>query len=438
MKRILLALAVLASVQVANAQNIETAKKNVEAAEAASQNVKKATKVATWLTLGNKYVDAYNAPIGNAWVGADVTSLALAMGNDKPVSTENVVLNGQQFTKQVYKDKNIYINGAGVVEIIEVTKSAVANPLEKALAAYKKAAEVDVKATKLKDIATGIKNVGEKFTSEAYSAYGLGDFKTAQKNFEAAYNAALTEPYAQVDTSALYNAAFTSFMLEDNAKAKTLLEKCLSYGYYAENGDVYTKLADVVAKLDTTAAGKASQKAILEEGFTKFPASQGILIGLINYYLTSGQDTERLFELLADAKKNEPNNASLYYVEGNIRSQLGDTEKAIAAYKECSTIDPNYEYGYIGEGILYYNQAIDLQDKAQAELDDAKYMALVQEFEVVLKKCIEPFEKAFEVSKDDSVKSTIAEYLKNTYFRFRDQDDSYQKGYEKYNEFISK
>ncbi|MCQ2173209.1 MAG: tetratricopeptide repeat protein, partial [Bacteroidales bacterium] len=138
------------------------------------------------------------------------------------------------------------------------------------------------------------------------------------------------------------------------------------------------------------------------------------------------------------AKKNEPNNASLYYVEGNIRSQLGDAEKAIAAYKECSTIDPNYEYGYIGEGILYYNQAIDLQDKAQAELDDAKYMALVQEFEVVLKKCIEPFEKAFEVSKDDSVKSTIAEYLKNTYFRFRDQDDSYQKGYEKYNEYISK
>ena len=135
MKRILIALAVLASVQVAGAQNIETAKKNLEAAKAACENVKKAAKVATWINLGNKFIDAYNAPIGNAWVGADVTSLTLAMGNDKPVSTENVVLNGTTYTKQVYKDKNIYINEAGVVDIIEVTNPVCADPLSSALEA---------------------------------------------------------------------------------------------------------------------------------------------------------------------------------------------------------------------------------------------------------------------------------------------------------------
>ena len=117
MKRILIALAVLASVQVAGAQNIETAKKNLEAAKAACENVKKAAKVATWINLGNKFIDAYNAPIGNAWVGADVTSLTLAMGNDKPVSTENVVLNGTTYTKQVYKDKNIYIIISGSLKL---------------------------------------------------------------------------------------------------------------------------------------------------------------------------------------------------------------------------------------------------------------------------------------------------------------------------------
>ena len=55
----------------------------------------------------------------------------------------------------------------------------------------------------------------------------------------------------------------------------------------------------------------------------KFPQSQGVLIGLINYYINSGENTDRLFELISAAKSNEPNNASLYYVEGNVNLHLG-------------------------------------------------------------------------------------------------------------------
>ena len=396
MKRILIALAVLASVQVAGAQNIETAKKNLEAAKAACENVKKAAKVATWINLGNKFIDAYNAPIGNAWVGADVTSLTLAMGNDKPVSTENVVLNGTTYTKQVCKDK----------------------------------------ATKLKDIANGIKSVSEKYVTDAYSAYSLGNIESARDLFVAAYNASLTQPYAVADTSALYNAAFTSWSIGDNADAKDYFEKCISLNYF-EDGEVYTKLADVMSKLDTTAAGKKAMKSVLEEGFSKFPSNQGILIGLINYYITSGEDTDRLFSLLDDAKKNEPGNASLYYVEGNIYLQLGNAEKAKEAYRKCSEINPEYEWGYIGEGMMYYDQAIEIQDKAQSELDDAKYMELVKEFEVVLKNCLAPFEKAFEITKDESIKMTVAEYLKNANYRFSSQDPSYKEAYDKYNAYLN-
>ena len=53
MKKIILALVVLLSVQFANAQvkPAAAAKKAVESAEAASQDPKKAPKVATWLKL---------------------------------------------------------------------------------------------------------------------------------------------------------------------------------------------------------------------------------------------------------------------------------------------------------------------------------------------------------------------------------------------------
>ena len=171
--------------------------------------------------------------------------------------------------------------------------------------------------------------------------------------------------------------------------------------------------------------------------FQKFPQSQSILIGLINYYLKSNESTDRLFELLDKAKENEPNNASLYYVEGNIRAQLGDREKAVAAYEKCAEINPEYDFGFIGEGTMYYNLAIELQTKAQEELDDAKYMELVKEFEAALKSCIAPFEKAFEITKDDGVKVGVSEYLKNAYYRFRDESAEYQAGYDKYSKFSS-
>ena len=72
MKRIFIALALLAGFQFADAQvkSPADAKKAVEAAEAAAQNPKKAEKVATWLKLASTYMDAYNAPAGSAWVGA--------------------------------------------------------------------------------------------------------------------------------------------------------------------------------------------------------------------------------------------------------------------------------------------------------------------------------------------------------------------------------
>ena len=68
MKKIIFALVVLLSVQFANAQvkPAATAKKAVESAQAASQDPKKAAKVATWLKLAKSYVDAYNSPKGNA------------------------------------------------------------------------------------------------------------------------------------------------------------------------------------------------------------------------------------------------------------------------------------------------------------------------------------------------------------------------------------
>ena len=434
MKRILIALAVLLAVQVADAQvkSPEAAKKAVLAAEEASQNPKKNTKVATWLKLATSYMDAYDAPVGNVLVNSPRVQLQMMMGNEKPVAVEEVVVDGMPFKKEVYANKNLYFDGTDVLRIVEVTVPVFEDPLAGALAAYAKAYEVDVKKSKEKDIVAGIQSIQQKYFNDGMNQYSLGDYKKAGELIVKAAAASETAPNSVVDTTALYNAGYIYWASKDFETAKNLFEKCLANNYYYENGEVYAKLGDVYFNLGDKAKGVET----LETGFVKFPQSQSILIGLINYYLESGENTNRLFELIGQAKQNEPNNVSLYYVEGNIHKQLGDFDKALAAYKECATVDPNYDFGYHGQGALLYDKAVELSEKAQNELDDAKYQALVKEYEQVLLDAIEPFEKAFEVSQNIQVKLNAAEYLKNIYYRFSSVEDKYMEGYKKYNEYV--
>lgn len=434
MRKILIALALIASVQIASAQSKTPAeaKKGVESAELATQNPKKAVKPATWIKLADAYVKAYDAPAGSVVAGTTKQELQFMMGNEKPISTEEVVVGGQPYTKEVYSNKDLYFNANGQLVIIDVTQPVYEDALAKAVAAYKKAVEVDPALSKGKDICAGLELISSRYTNEAYNSYQFGDYAEASVLFEKAADAMETAPLSKMDTTAVYNAGFTAWISKDYSRAQKFFEKCLANNYYYEGGEVFAKLADVYTNLGQ----KDAARDVLEKGFTTYPQSQSILIGLINYYLESGQNTDRLFVLINEAKKNEPDNASLYYVEGNIYKELGQTENAVKAYYKCAEINPNYEFGYVGVGILYYNQAIELQQKAADEFDDKKYEAIVAEFNTALKNAIEPFEKAFEVSKDNSIKVNIAEYLKNIYYRFSSDSQEYMDGYKKYDAIV--
>ena len=431
MKKLFLVLAIAASLQAFDAQaqvkSPAAALSAVQKAEATTTNPKQSGKPATWIKYGNALLDAYDAPVGNVWIGMSRQEFDL-LGGETPSSEEAVTLGGRQMSKLAFETKNIYFNENGLLEIIEVTAPVVENVLDKAYEAFKHAAELDANGKKTKDIVNGLTSVAKKFSDDAYTAYSFGDYELSSKLFENAAVASGEQPLGQVDTNAIYNAGFTAWTAGQLDRAKIFYESCLSYGYYGEDGEVYSKLADIATKEGDNNAGKD----YLEKGFAMFPQSQSILVGLINYYVTSGEDTDRLFELLDEAKKNEPNNASLYYVEGNIHDQLGDGDAALAAYRKCAEIDPNYAFGYIGEGVYFYDLAVDLQNQASTEMDDAKYTALMGEFETALKSCIAPFEKAFEMSSDPEIKASIAEYLKNASFRFRTEGPEYQEMYDKY------
>ena len=152
MKRIFIALAVILTVQMADAQvkSAEDAKKAVESAIVASENPKKAVKPATWIKLASAYENAYNSAVGSGWLNANKQDLVFIMGNVKPSSTENVTLAGQQYTKEVYGSMNYYFNPQGLLAAIEITKPVYEDALDQAVAAYLKAEETDLNGKKAK------------------------------------------------------------------------------------------------------------------------------------------------------------------------------------------------------------------------------------------------------------------------------------------------
>lgn len=431
MKKIIIAVAALLSMQAIYAQQVKTiseAKASLETAKAALENPKKAAKYDTWMKLGLAYVEAYMAPQGNSIPGTPLQESDIMMAKTKLRSTSQVTLDGKSYTKKSYATVNYYFNANNLLEIVEVTKPIDSKALAKAIDAYSKAAELDVKGKKTKDIKAALAGIQKKYGDDAVSFYQLGKLPESSRAFENAAKAAATAPLSSVDTLSIYNAGFTALKAGDNARAKKFFSKAVASGYKGENGEVYAKLADIVA----ADGDKGAQKKYLEQGFEKFPESEVIIIGLINYYINSEDNTDELFALMEKAKAKDPKNASLYSVEGNIREKLGQNEEAIACWRKCVEVNPDFADGYFSEGYHYMKQADELASKASEEKDWKKYDEMMVQYDELLRKAVPLVEAAYEREKDAARKNAFAGLVKNASFRLR-QDPKYKEIYEKYN-----
>ena len=269
MKRILLALALVASVQVANAQIKSDAdiQKAIDKAEATANDAKKGAKPAPWLKLGEAYVKAYTNPTANLSTGIDKQTFSL-MAGEKPSAVENVTIDGQNYEKQVLSRSNVYFTPAGQLAFFEVTKPSVAgDPLEKAVKAYAKAFSLGAKD---KEVDAALQNIVGYYYQDAITAYSLGNLAKATDLFGKAADASMTPPSSKVDTNAVYNSAFTALNAGNYARAKQYYNKCLDLGYTAE-GSVFASLSNcALAEKDTTAA-----KQYLADGLKKYNLTEG-------------------------------------------------------------------------------------------------------------------------------------------------------------------
>ena len=434
MKKILLALALILSVTMVSAQpkTPADAQKAIDKALANTQNEKKAAKSATWIKLADAYLDAYDLPTKNLLLNTPQMEVKLFLKGQQVLNNETRKGTEGEYSVDVYQDKELFYNQNGLLEFWVVTKPVVEGDiLGIACDALIKAAELDSKGSSFKDIYERFESIHQKQSSEAVSQYLIGNFALASKLFENSLKSYDNSVVKKVDSLNVYHTALLNGFSGNKEKAIEYYKKCLDISYYSD-GSVYSNLADMYKQSGNIELCKST----LEAGFAKFPSNQGILVGLINLLIETGDSPQALFDLLHTAQKNEPTNASLYYVEGDVYKKLGDNDNAIKYFSKATEIDPNYVFGILGVGILHYDIAVDLQNKAAEEVDDSKYMALIKEFEESLEAAIDPFEKSFVITDDPQIKQAIAEYLKNIYFRFRDKSEEYKAAYEKYNNYL--
>ncbi|CCY35150.1 tetratricopeptide TPR_1 repeat-containing protein [Alistipes sp. CAG:831] len=434
MKQILLTVAMLAVALTAGAQNKDQLLSSIDKAKAATENEKKAANPNTWIKYGDAFLDAYNSLFGDQWIGISKTE-AMLLGGSKPLSEEQVQLNGAAYTVEHYEFRDLYYNAGGVLEVVIITKPIMDEDLlVQAREAYLKAAEVDAKGSKAKALNEKLVMLRDKFVNDAMSYYTIGDVEKAAFYFEESLPCSENPVVNAVDSMIVYYTGVAYNAIGNKEKAKKYFDECLSIGY-DQKGDVASALADIAKSEGNTDLAKQ----YLNDAFAKYPASQSVLVSLINLYMETNDDPQKILDLIKAAQANEPGNASLIYAEGNVYKGLGDINNAIKCYYRSTEVDPNYVYGIYSVGNTYFDEAIAIQDKMNAlDINDVEgYDALQKEFEKYLEMSIEPFEKAFNMTEDKDVKVAVASALKQVFFRFRTRDAKYAEGYEKYNDYLT-
>ncbi len=430
MKKLLIALLLFVGTQLgAQSKDVTNALKAFERAKSNVDHPKRTTKPKTWTDFASAYAQVYDAPIKSIWIGASQMETKVLLKDERIEKSEEVIINNTPFLADHYSDKVLYYGQNGELAAWVVTKSYLDKPLlENSYSALNQALKLDERGKSTKEIINQMEALKTRFFNEAMSAYALGNFKASSYDFEKASDISAHELIGQIDTALIYYAGLTAFMDQNHDRAIEFLNKAINNDYDA-NGDAYSYLAEAYkAKSDIEMA-----KEVLNKGFNKYPSTQSILVSLINTYLESNDDPQKILELIHQAQENEPGNATLHYAEGNVWKNLGELDKATESYKKSVEIDSTYYFGYFAIGAAYYDYAVDIQAKAAEEMDDAKYESMVKELESSLEAAIAPFEKCFNASEDQEIKAVVAEYLKNIYFRFREKSDEYMAGYEKYN-----
>ncbi|HAG16945.1 MAG TPA: hypothetical protein DCG69_10585 [Bacteroidales bacterium] len=276
----------------------------------------------------------------------------------------------------------------------EAVKNLDVNALDKALAAYKKVAELDTNKVLFLELSTNALQLANNFYANGISCFEAQSFDKAIAEFD---KAGLSNAVIDVvDTMTVYATALSASNGGINDVAKAKYTQLIEMGY--NNPSIYSELANVY-KIEENFE-KAEE--VLSAGRAKYPEDNRIIIAEINLLLGQGR-FEQVINKLKKSIELEPDNASLYLALGDSYKEVKNTEEAIKYYEQALEKNPNYFLALYNLGVVYYSKAFDL-NMAANELpydETAKYKKMIEEANVSFLQGLPYFERAYAIDAED-------------------------------------
>lgn len=438
MKKIILsALAVaLMAIPAVQAQKVNKAAllSKIEKSDADIADAKKGARAATWINRGNTFYDVAVAPTAGIFVGMESTLLQLAVG--APTATEKATLPAGEFDAWVYPYFTAYIK-EGKVATWKQTQWVLKDAPEKAIEAYNKALELDMKSTE--KVKAGLKQVSDFCAQAGNLGLDTGDSADAADAYALAYKAQSSPANGTpADASLLYNAGY--LRTADGATnpasfpiASDFLNKALELGYTDKEGNIYYYLFhSYYGQRETDPSFIEKGKQALLTGVEKFPKNERIIDGLMQLYtLEEGVGNPADLVALIDAAIAEnPENTDLWFGRGRIYNAMKNYDESIASFKKVAELKPELFEGNYWTGVFYVLKGEEMLQK----LNDRPYSSQAAYDEDrkgvndVYREAIPWLEKAYQINPNDV---NTLEFLKSITYLLRDEQGMMDK-YNKY------
>jgi tetratricopeptide (TPR) repeat protein len=380
--------------------------------------MKRFLAAAILVVIGNALL-AQGAKVLNAYNYLQDGELVKAMNEIEPATTNE---------KTGIDGKTWYYRGQIYEQLYFSTEEKYAQHKEgsllKAVESFAKAIELGSKRINMNDVHDRYARLGAFCYQEGVNLFQAENYAGAMKYFLTCNS--VRESGGGIDSGAIYSAGVAAMNGGLNDDAIKLFERSISVGYNIE--DSYINLANVYkGKGDD-----AGYKATLAKAREALPNSQEIITAEINIYLES-QEYDKALANLDVAIQNDPGNALLYFVRGNIydnkqATMMGEGktdesvpffDKARADYKKALELKPAYFDAAYSLGAIYYNRGAEMLNVANNISDDKLYKAAKEKAEVILKEALPYLEKAHEMNPQDM--STMTS-LKELYARTNQMD----------------
>ncbi len=389
MKKLFLILAAAATTLAASSQTkeLDNLNKRLTKSDEAVADAKKAASVNTWIERADALLAASNAYTKELIAGFSIEQ-SLNLIGEEPAEIVEVEVSGKPHKKYSFENYDIYVDENGSVAFWNTKNEFRPGALNGAFDALKKAYEIDPAAFSSKGylVATNLLN---QFNTNGMNLYNLDKKADAANLFVKA--AETNQMLGNVDSVMIYYAGVAYNEAGEYDKALEYLNKAREIGYDQQGGvDSY------IAYIQQQQGKEEDAIATLEAATVKYPTNNQLVTQLIDLYVQTKRSPDKVVAMLDKAKELDPKNGALYMLEGSLWEQMGESEKAEAAFLKATEIEPDNYIGYMNAGIMKARKGDKFVEQAQKlDINDVKgYNALIDQAIPFYESAIELLEKA--------------------------------------------